>query len=39
MRVDFYQVGEATIESVIASVGQRLLGKGQRLLVVADDEA
>ncbi len=39
MRVDFYQLGEATAESVIASVGQRLLGEGQRLLVVAEDEA
>jgi DNA polymerase-3 subunit chi len=39
MRVDFYQLGEATIESVIASVGQRLTGEGQRLLVVAEDEA
>ena len=39
MRVDFYQLGEATLESVIASVGQRLIGEGQRLLVVADDEA
>ncbi len=39
MRVDFYQLGEATVESVIASVGQRLLGEGQRLLVVAEDEA
>jgi DNA polymerase-3 subunit chi len=39
MRVDFYQLGEATVESVIASVGQRLIGEGQRLLVVAEDEA
>jgi len=39
MRVDFYQLGEATIESVVASVGQRLIGEGQRLLVVAEDEA
>ena len=39
MRVDFYQLGEATIESVVASVGQRLIGEGQRLLVVADDNA
>ena len=39
MRVDFYQLAEATIESVIASVGPRLLGEGQRLLVVAEDEA
>jgi DNA polymerase-3 subunit chi len=38
MRVDFYQLGEATLESVVASVGQRLVGDGQRLLVVADDE-
>ena len=39
MRVDFYQLGEATGESVVASVGQRLVGEGQRLLVIADDEA
>jgi DNA polymerase-3 subunit chi len=39
MRVDFYQLGEATAESVVASVGQRLVGEGQRLLVVAEDEA
>jgi DNA polymerase-3 subunit chi len=38
MRVDFYQLGEATLESVVASVGQRLVSEGQRLLVVADDE-
>ena len=39
MRVDFYQLGEATLESVVASVGQRLVGEGQRLLVIADDAA
>ena len=39
MRVDFYQLGEATMEGVVASVGQRLIGEGQRLLVVADDQA
>ena len=39
MRVDFYQLGDATGESVIASVGQRLLGEGQRLLVIAEEEA
>ena len=39
MRIDFYQLGEATSESVIASVGQRLLGDGQRLLVIAAEEA
>ena len=39
MRVDFYQLGEASAESVIASVGQRLLGDGQRLLVIAAEDA
>lgn len=39
MRVDFYQLGEATVESVIAGLAGRLLGEGQRLLVVASDEA
>ena len=39
MRVDFYQLGDATAESVVASVGQRLVGEGQRLLVIAEDEA
>ena len=39
MRDDFYQLGEATAESVVASVGQRLVGEGQRLLVIAEDEA
>lgn len=39
MRVDFYQLGDATAESVVASVGQRLVGEGQRLLVIAEDES
>jgi DNA polymerase-3 subunit chi len=39
MRVDFYQLGDASIESVIAAVAGRLLGEEQRLLVVAEDEA
>jgi len=39
MRVDFYQLGEASIEGVVAALGQRLIGEGQRLLVVAADEA
>ena len=38
MRVDFYQLGEASIEGVVAALGQRLIGEGQRLLVVAADE-
>ena len=39
MRVDFYQLGDAPAESVIAAIAGKLLGEGQRLLVVADDEA
>lgn len=38
MRVDFYQLGAATLEQVIASLGEKLLGQGERLLVVAGDE-
>ena len=39
MRVDFYQLGTAPLEQVIATLGEKLLGQGERLLVVADDEA
>ncbi len=39
MRVDFYQLGSAAPESVIAAIAGRLLDDGQRLLVVAEDEA
>ena len=39
MRVDFYQLGAAQPDSVIAAIAGRLLGEGQRLLVVASDEA
>lgn len=38
MRVDFYQLGGASLESVIAAIAGRLLGEDQRLLVVAGDE-
>ena len=38
MRVDFYQLGAAVHESVIAAIAGRLVGDGQRLLVVAGDE-
>lgn len=38
MRVDFYQLGAAVQESVIAAIAGRLVGDGQRLLVVAGDE-
>src|SRR5687767_82549 len=39
MRVDFYQLGEASAESVIAALGGKLVAEGQRLLVTASDEA
>ena len=38
MRVDFYQLGAAARESVIAAIAGKLIGEEQRLLVVADDE-
>jgi DNA polymerase-3 subunit chi len=38
MRVDFYQLGSAAAEAVIASIAGRLLDEQQRLLVVAADE-
>jgi DNA polymerase-3 subunit chi len=39
VRVDFYQLGSAALESVIAAIAGRLIGEQQRLLVVAEDEA
>jgi DNA polymerase-3 subunit chi len=39
VRVDFYQLGSAPLEGIVAAVAGRLLGEDQRLLVVADDEA
>ena len=39
MRVDFYQLGAAQPDGVIAAIAGRLLGESQRLLVVASDEA
>ena len=38
MRVDFYQLGSATLESIAAAIAGRLLAQDQRLLVVAEDE-
>ena len=38
MQVDFYQLGSTPLEQVIASIAQKLLGEGKRLLVVAGDE-
>ena len=39
MRVDFYQLGGAQPDGVIASIAGKLLDDGQRLLVIAADEA
>ena len=38
MRVDFYQLGSAPPEAIIATIAGKLLGEDQRLLVVASDE-
>jgi DNA polymerase-3 subunit chi len=38
VRVDFYQLGSASLEGVIAAVAGRLLGEEQRLVIVAQDE-
>ena len=38
MRVDFYQLGNAPPEGIIASIANKLLDEGQRLLIVAADE-
>ena len=38
MRVDFYQLGEARPDAVIASIATKLMGDKQRLLIVASDE-
>ena len=38
MQVDFYQLGSAPVEQVIASIAQKLVGSGQRVLVVAGDD-
>ena len=39
MRVDFYQLGAAPPEQIIATLAGKLLGEEQRLLIVAADEA
>lgn len=38
MRVDFYQLGTVPPEQVIASLAEKLLAQGERLLVVCTDE-
>ena len=39
MRVDFYQLGDIALESVVAAIAGKLTSEDQRLLVVAEDEA
>ena len=39
MRVDFYQLGATPLEQVIASLAEKLLEKGERLVIVTEDEA
>ncbi|MES2001798.1 MAG: DNA polymerase III subunit chi [Pseudomonadota bacterium] len=39
MRVDFYQLGASSPEAVIATIAGKVTAIGERLLVVADDEA
>lgn len=39
MRVDFYQLGAAPLEQVVASLAEKLLAKNERLIVVADDDS
>jgi DNA polymerase III subunit chi len=39
VRVDFYQLGASPVEQVVASLGEKLLRSGERLLVVAQEEA
>ena len=38
MQVDFYQLGQAPFEQVIASLAEKLLAQDARLLIVAEDE-
>jgi DNA polymerase-3 subunit chi len=39
VRVDFYQLGGVALEQVIATLAEKVLSNGERLLVVAEDEA
>ena len=38
MQVDFYQLGGASLEQVIASISERLIDQDGRLVVVAEEE-
>lgn len=37
MKVDFWQLSRDPVEKVVALIAQRVLGQGERLLVVSDD--
>ena len=39
MKVDFYQLGGATPDTILASIATRLLADDQRLLIISADEA
>lgn len=39
MKLDFWQVTDDPVEKVVALIARRVLGEGERLLVVADDPA
>jgi DNA polymerase-3 subunit chi len=39
MRVDFYQLGAAQPDGIIANIAGKLLDDGQRLLIVASDDS
>ena len=39
MRVDFYQLAGSPAEQVIASIAEKVLSGGARVLVIAEDEA
>ena len=39
MKVDFYQLGGAAPDTILASIATRLLAEDQRLLVISADEA
>ena len=38
MQVDFYQLGDAQLEQVIAPIAEKVLAQESRLLIVAEDE-
>lgn len=39
MRADFYQLGSIPLEQVVATLAGKVIAGGERLLVVAEDEA